>query len=104
DEGLEREMIAIGPPVLGQLDGRARELARILFELAFEALEQREGIGGRAREAADDVALAQAADLLGVGLHNGLADRYLAVAADRAPAALPDPPNCSSLPPPRFRR
>src|SRR5256885_4810579 len=35
--------------VLGELDRRARQVA-VFLELAFEALEQREGIGGTAGE------------------------------------------------------
>ena len=68
----------------------AGELARILLELGFEPLEQREGVGGGAGKAADHVALAEPAHLLGVGLDDGLADRDLAVAADHDAAALAD--------------
>ena len=80
--GLEPAQIAVGAPVLGELDRGAGELAGILLELGFQPLEQREGVGGGAGEAADHVALAEAAHLLGVGLDDGLADRDLAVAAD----------------------
>src|SRR5439155_1524250 len=40
----------------------------------------------------------QAPHFLGVGLHDGLADRHLAVAADRDHAALADRQNGSSVP------
>src|SRR5262249_53271077 len=82
--------IAVGAPVLGELHGGPGQLPRILLELAFEPLEQGKGVGGGAGEAADDVALAKLADLLGVGLDDGLADRDLAVAADHHLAALAD--------------
>ena len=75
---------------LRKLDRGARELAGILLELGFQPLEQGEGVGGGAGKAADHVALAEAAHLLGVGLDDGLADRDLAVAADHDAAALAD--------------
>ena len=62
--------------------------AGILLELGFQPLEQREGVGGRAGEAGDDLALAEPAHLLGVGLDDRLAEADLAVAADPRPAAL----------------
>ena len=87
---LEPAQIAVGAPVLGELDAGAGELAGILLELGLEPLEQREGVGGRAGEAADDAALGEAAHLPGVALHDGLAEAHLAVAADHDPAALAD--------------
>ena len=80
--GFEAAQIAVGAPVLGELDGGAGELPGILLELGLQPLEQREGIGGGAGKAADHVALAEPADLLGIGFDDGLADRDLAVAAD----------------------
>src|SRR5258708_7591835 len=68
----------------------ARGRAGILPELGLQPLEQREGIGGRARKAADDVALAEAAHLLGIGLDDGLPDGDLAVAPDGDGPALAD--------------
>ena len=49
---LEAAQVAVGAPVLGQLDGGAGEVAELL-ELALEALEQREGIGRAAGEAGE---------------------------------------------------
>ena len=60
------------------------------LELGLQPLEQGEGIGRRAGEAADDLAVAQAADLLGVALDDGLAHRDLAVARHHDLAALAD--------------
>src|SRR5439155_26485997 len=57
-----------------------------------------EGVGGGAGKAADHVALAELADLFGVGLDDGLADRDLAVAADHHPAALADRQNGGAVP------
>src|SRR5690606_23068032 len=79
-------------------DTGARELPRILFELGLQPLEQREGIGGRAGEAADHIAFAEFADLPGIGLDHGLADRNLAVAADDHPSALADGEDRGAVP------
>ena len=85
---LEPAQIAVGAPVLGELDAGARELARMLLELGLQPLEQGEGVGGGAGEAGDDLAVAQPAHLAGVGLDDGLAHRDLAVAGDDDLAAL----------------
>ena len=85
---LEPAQIAVGAPVLGELDAGARQLVGILLELGFEPLQQGEGVGGGAGEAGNHVALAEAAHLLGVALHDGLAEADLAVAGDHDLAAL----------------
>ena len=87
---LEPAQVPVGAPVLGELDAGAGELAGILLELRLEALEQGEGIGRRAGEAADHLALGEAADFAGVALHHGLAEAHLPVAADDDAAALAD--------------
>ena len=85
---FEAAEIAVGAPVLGEFDAGARQIARMLLKLGFEPLEQREGVGGRPGEAGDDLAVAEAADLPGVRLDDGLAERDLAVAGDHDLAAL----------------
>ena len=50
--------------------------------LAFEALEQREGVGGAAGETGEHLVLIEAANLAGIALHDGIAQRNLTVAAD----------------------
>jgi len=62
----------------------------MLLELRLEALEQREGVGGGAGKARDDVALAEAADLPRIRLHDGGSQRDLAVAGDDDLSALAD--------------
>ncbi|KTT92317.1 hypothetical protein NS44R_14670, partial [Mammaliicoccus sciuri] len=57
-----------------------------------------EGVGGGAGKAADHVALADPANLLGVGLDHGLADRDLPVAADHHLAALADGADRGAMP------
>jgi hypothetical protein len=54
---LEPAQDAVGAPVLGELDGRADQVALVLVELGLEALEQGEGVGGRARRTLRAVAL-----------------------------------------------
>src|SRR5205807_1658207 len=54
----------------------------------LEPLEEGEGVRGRAGETGDDGAAAEAAQLLGVRLDDGVAHRYLAVAGDDHRAAL----------------
>ena len=63
-------------------------MAGILIELGFEPLAQGEGVGRRAGEADDDLALAEPAHLAGVALDDGLAEAHLAVAGDHGLAAL----------------
>ena len=60
---LEPAQHAVGAPVLGQLDRRAQQVALVLLELGLEALEQREGIGGGAGEAGEDLVVVQPAHL-----------------------------------------
>ena len=54
---LEAAQVLVGAPSLRELDARPRELAGMLVELPLEALEEGEGVGGRAREADDGVVL-----------------------------------------------
>ena len=77
---LEPAQDAVGPPVLGELHGRALEIAAILLELGLEAGEQREGVGRRAGKAGQDAIVVEPADLPGALLDDGLAERDLAVA------------------------
>ena len=88
--GLEAAQVAVGAPVLGELDAGTHQLAGKLFELGFESFKQREGVGGGSREAGDHVALGEPPNLLGVRLHHGLAEAHLSVAADHRAAALLD--------------
>ena len=100
--GLEPAQIAVGAPVLGEFDRGAQQLAGILLELGFEPLEQGEGVGGGAGEAADHVAralaFAELAHFFGIGFDDGLPDRDLAVAADHHRAALADGQNGGAVP------
>ena len=79
-QGFEAAQAAVAAPVLGQLDRRARQVA-VLLQLRFEALEQRERVGGAAGESRDDRAVVQAAHLARIAFHDGVAERDLSVAA-----------------------
>ena len=61
---LEPAQHAVGAPVLGELDGRALEIAAVLLELRFESREQRERVGGRAGKSGENAVVVQPADLL----------------------------------------
>ena len=54
----------------------------VLLELGFKPLEQGKRVRRRAREPADDVALAEPPDLLGIGFDDGLSYGNLAVTPD----------------------
>ena len=84
---LEAAQHAVGAPVLGELDRRAHQVALVLLELRLEALEQRERVGGAAGEAGEHLVVVEAAHLARVALHDDVAERHLAVAAERDAAA-----------------
>ena len=86
--GLQPAQIAVGAPVLGQVDAGAGQLLGILLQLGLQPLDQGEGVGGGAGEAGQHLAAGQAAHLAGVALDDGLAHGDLAVAGDDGRAAL----------------
>ncbi len=61
----------------------ARMRLPCFVELRLEVLEQRERVGGAAREAREHLAVVQAPHLARVALHDLVAERDLAVAAER---------------------
>src|SRR3546814_16344302 len=63
---LQVAKIFVGAPVLRQLDRGAEELPIMAFELGLEPFEQGEGVGGGAREAANDAAFVETAPLFRV--------------------------------------
>ena len=99
---LEPAQVAVGAPVLGQLDAGARQLAGMLLELGLEPLEQGEGVGGGAGEAGDHAAAGQPPHLLRVRLHDRLAEADLAVAGDDDLAVLAHGKNGRAVPNGRF--
>jgi hypothetical protein len=85
---LQAPQAAVAAPILGELDRRTGEIAELL-ELALEALEQREGIGGAARESREDLAVVEAPHFAGVALHDALPERDLTVSPDGDTAVAP---------------
>src|SRR5207237_3396199 len=58
-------------------------VVRVLAQVFFETFEQREGVGGAAGEADEDLPAPDAPDLAGIVLHHRIAQRHLPVAAQR---------------------
>src|SRR5690606_12441208 len=79
----------VGAPVLRELDRRAQQVSLVLVELRLEALEQGEGIGGTAREPAQNALVIEPPHLAGARLDDDVAERHLAVAAHRDALAAP---------------
>ena len=73
---------AVGAPVFGELDGGAQQLPVLFFQLAFKALKEGEGVGGAAGESSEDAVFVETTDFARVALHDGVAERDLAVAGD----------------------
>ena len=63
--------------------GGAHQVALVLFELGLEALEQREGVGGGAGKAGQHLVVVELAHLARRALDDDVAERDLAVAAER---------------------
>src|SRR6185437_102388 len=95
---FQSPQIAVGAPILGELDAGTRELARMLLELRLEPLEEGQRVGGGAGEAGHHRAVAQPAQLPGVRFDDGLAHRYLAVPGDHHPAILSDAEDGRTVP------
>ena len=96
--GFQAAQVAVGAPVLGQLDAGPGQLAGMGLELGFQALEQGEGIGRGTGEAGDHVALAEPAHLAGVRLHHGVAEADLTVPGDNRLIPLADRQNRGAVP------
>ena len=87
---LEPAQRAIGAPVARQLDGRALEIAAMLFELALEPAEEREAIGRRAGKSREHPVVIQPPDLARLMFDDGLAERDLTVAGQHDLALVTD--------------
>jgi hypothetical protein len=60
---------------------RLGDFYEMFFQLALEALEQGKGIRGGAGETGEHLAVIEAANLLRIAFHHGVAEGHLAVAA-----------------------
>ncbi len=87
---FQAAQVAVGAPVLGQLRGGTRYVALEVLEARFEALQKGEGVGRSAGEARQHLAVVQPAHLVRVAFHDDVAQRHLAVAAERDFAVMAD--------------
>ena len=62
----------------------------VFFQLALEQLEMGEGIGCAAGETCQYTVVVESPDLAGIALHDGVATRDLAIAADDHVVVAPD--------------
>ena len=67
---------------VGQLHGGAGQVALVFFQFGLEAFEQGEGIRRAAGKSGNHLIVIQAAHLARIALHDGVAQRDLAVSAD----------------------
>src|SRR5689334_426942 len=79
EQCLELAEHLVGAPVLRELDRGPLEVPAVLLELRLESREERERVGGRARESGEHLAALEPADLRGGLLHDGRSDGDLAV-------------------------
>jgi hypothetical protein len=56
-------------------------VALVFFQLAFETLEEGEGVGGGTGKTGEDLAVIQATHFFRIAFHHGIAQGNLAVAA-----------------------
>src|SRR5687768_13734229 len=82
EQRLEPAEHAVAAPVLRELDGGARQVARVALELLLELLEEGERVGRGSGEAGEQLAAAEGANLVRVRLHDGLADGHLPIAPE----------------------
>ena len=80
---------AVGAPVLGQFHRAAQQIALVLVEFGFEALEQREGVGRAAGKTGKNVAVVERAHLARRCLDDDVAQRDLTIPAQGDAIATP---------------
>jgi hypothetical protein len=83
EQRLQAPQHPVAAPILGQLDCRTGEVTRETLELLFELLEQGERVGRGACEPGQHLPPGEFPHLVGVRLHDGIADRHLSVPAHR---------------------
>ena len=87
----------IGTPVLGQLDGRAFEVAPVLFELGLETREQRKRVGRRTGKTREDAIVVEPPDFPGGLLDDRVAEGDLAVAGHHGLAVVAHSKHCRGM-------
>src|SRR5579864_6244787 len=78
-QSLEMTKRAVLAPFLGELDGGFGEVAGKFLQLAFEAFEEGDGVGGGTGETGDDFVLVEPARFPGGVLHHVIAHGDLAI-------------------------
>ena len=89
----------VGAPLFAQLDRRAFEIAVILFELRFEAREQRESVARRACKTGQNLIVVESPDFFGAGFHDSLAERHLPVSSECDVSVFPNKKDSSATHP-----
>ncbi len=89
EQRLQASQPAVRPPVLGEFDRGAGEIA-VLLELALEEFKQCERVGGATRESGEHIAVGELSHLPRVALDDSVAQRHLAVATDGDGSVLAD--------------
>lgn len=79
EQRLEMPQRAILAPLLGKFDGRFLQIAGMFLELAFETLEEGDGVGGRTSKTGDDFVVEEAAGLACGVFHHLVAHGHLAI-------------------------
>ncbi len=97
EHGLEAPEHPIRPPVLGELDGRALEIAAILLQLGLEPRKKSERVSGGACETRQDSIVVEPPYLSRVVLDDGGAEGHLPVARHHRLVAVAHGQNCSGL-------
>ena len=86
-------------PLFAQLDCRAFEIAVILFELRFEAREQRKSIACRSCKPGHNLIVVESPDFFGAGFHDSLAERHLPVSSECDVSVFPNKEDSSATHP-----
>lgn len=89
----------VSAPLFAQFDRRAFKIAVILFELRFEAREQRKGVARRSRKTGHNLIVIESPDFLGAGFHDSLAERHLPVSSECDVSVFPNKEDSSATHP-----
>jgi hypothetical protein len=88
---------SIGSPVFGELRRRLGHIRRMILELGLEPLQEGKSIRSRPRKSDHHPAVGQAANFVGIGLHDRIAEAYLPIAAERNAIAVTNGQDCSTV-------
>src|SRR5215204_1534391 len=97
EQRLQVAQNLVRAPLLAQFDGGTLKVAVVLFEFAFKAREEREGVGGGPGEAAENLLVVESADFARAALHDRVAVCHLSVPRERdAPPAPYEQDGCAA--------